>query len=282
MCWPTPANTPGWLPSTPVCWLIANVTEFKVEFTHSAVNSSEPDDGGNRRHCAELGKVMAPAILGNKGESMRKSPLFFAAAVLFASLSAHAQNTGNIRYKWYDGQGLMHFSDSLTTEAMKYGYDLVNDRGLVVQHVPRQLTPEERTAANKLAAEQAVKQRAAQEIANAEAQMLAAYPDEESYKLQQQQALDTIDQQIHTTQINLRSQEKALTDLLGRAAEMENAKTPVPKFLVDGIAQQRAVVTGQRNTLQHQQTLRTQTVQLQTKQLARYREIKAAQAQPAG
>jgi hypothetical protein len=214
---------------------------------------------------------------------MRKSPLFFAAAaVLLASLSARAQNTGNIRYKWYDGQGLMHFSDSLTTEAMKYGYDLVNDRGLVVQHVPRQLTPEERTAANKLAAEQAIKQRAAQEIANAEAQMMAAYPDEESYKLQQQQALDTIDQQIHTTQINLRSQEKALTDLLGRAAEMENAKTPVPKFLVDSIAQQRAVVTGQRNTLQHQQALRTQTVQLQAKQLARYREIKAAQAQPTG
>jgi hypothetical protein len=266
----------------PACWLIANATEFKVDFTHSAVNSSEPDDGGKPSHRTELGNSMTPAILGDKGESMRKSPLFFAAAVLLASLSAHAQNTGNIRYKWYDGQGLMHFSDSLTAEAMKYGYDLVNDRGLVVQHVPRQLTPEERTAANKLAAEQAARQRAAQEIANAEAQMLAAYPDEESYKLQQQQALDTIDQQIHTTQINLRSQEKALTDLLGRAAEMENAKTPVPKFLVDGIAQQRAVVTGQRNTLQHQQALRAQTVQLQAKQLARYREIKAAQAQSAG
>jgi hypothetical protein len=225
---------------------------------------------------------MAAAILENKGESMRKSLLVFVAVVLVASLSAHAQNTGNIRYKWYDGQGLMHFSDSLTTEAMKYGYDLVNDHGMVVQHVPRQLSAEERVAANKLAAEQAAKQRAAQDIANAETQMLAAYPDEESYKISQQQSLDTIDQQIHTTQINLRSQEKALTDLLGRAAEMENAKTPVPKFLVDSIAQQRGVVTTQRNTLQRQQALRAQTVQQQAKQLARYRELKAAQAQPAG
>ncbi|MEO8999688.1 MAG: DUF4124 domain-containing protein, partial [Rhodanobacter sp.] len=149
---------------------------------------------------------------------MRKLLPVFAAVVLIASLSAYAQNTGNIRYKWYDGQGLMHFSDSLTSEAMKYGYDLVNDHGLVVQHVPRQLSAEERAASNKLAAAQAVKQRAAQEIANAETQMLAAYPDEESYKISQQQSLDTIDQQIHTTQINLRSQEKALTDLLARAA----------------------------------------------------------------
>lgn len=222
---------------------------------------------------------MTMAILGNKGEFMRKSLLVFAVAMLVASLSAHAQNTGNIRYKWYDGQGLMHFSDSLTADAMKYGYDLVNDRGLVVQRVPRQLNAQERAAANKLATEQAAKQRAAQEIVNAETQMLAAYPDEASYKISQQQTLDTIDQQIHTTQINLRSQEKALTDLLGRAAEMENAKQPVPKYLADSIAQQRGVVTEQRNTLHRQQALRAQTVQLQTKQLVRYRELKAAQAQ---
>jgi len=164
---------------------------------------------------------------------------------------------------------------------MKYGYDLVNDQGLVIQHVPRQMTPAERDAANKLAAAQAIKQRAAQELANAEAQMLAAYPDEESYKISQQQELDSQDQQIHTTQINLRSQEKALTDLLARAADIERAKMPVPKYLTDSIAKQRDVVTGQRNTLQREQATRAQTVQEQVGKLARYRALKAAQAQPA-
>jgi hypothetical protein len=212
---------------------------------------------------------------------MRKPLLVFVAVMLVASFAAPAQNTGNIRYKWYDGQGLMHFSDSLTTEAMKYGYDLVNDRGLVVQRVPRQLNAQERAAANKLAQEQAAKQRAAQEIIDAETQMMTAYPDEESYRISQQQTLDTIDQQIHTTQINLRSQEKALTDLLGRAADLENAKQPVPKFLADSIAQQRSIVTDQRNTLQRQQTLRAKTVKDQAQQLARYREIKAAQEKAA-
>lgn len=212
---------------------------------------------------------------------MRNTLLIAAAVMLLASLSVRAQNSGNIRYKWHDAQGLMHFSDSLTAEAMKYGYDLVNDHGMVVQHVPRQLTAEERAAANKLAAEQAARQRAAQEQANADAQMLSAYPDEESYKISLQQVLDTIDQQIHTTQINLRSQEKALTDLLGRAADIENAKDAVPKSLADSIVQQRNVVAGQRTTLRRQQALREQTVQLQAKQRAHYRELKAAQAQPA-
>jgi hypothetical protein len=152
---------------------------------------------------------------------MRRPLLIIAAIVLCASASAYAQNTG-LRYKWHDGQGLVHFSDSLTTEAMKYGYELVNDRGLVVQRVSRQLNAQERAAANKLAAEQAAKDRAIQERANADAQMLSAYPDEESYQISLQQALDTYDQQINTTRINLRSQEKALTDLLGRAADIEN------------------------------------------------------------
>ncbi|OOG57958.1 DUF4124 domain-containing protein [Rhodanobacter sp. C03] len=214
---------------------------------------------------------------------MRKLLSAVAVAALLASLPVYAQkNTGGgFRYKWHDGQGLLHFSDSLSAEAMKYGYDLVNDQGVVIQHVSRQMTPEERVAANKLAAEQAAKQRAAQELANAEAQMLAAYPDEASYKISQQQELDTVDQQIHTTQINLHSQEKALTDLLTRAADLERAKEPVPKFLTDSIARQRDVVNGQRNVMQRQQATRAQTVQQQTKQLERYRELKAAQAQPA-
>jgi hypothetical protein len=215
---------------------------------------------------------------------MRKLLFVFTAAALFANVAAHAQapTTGSgIRYKWHDGQGKLHFSDSLNAEAMKYGFDAVNDQGMVIQHVPRQLTPDERAAANKLAAEQAAKQHVEQERHNAEAQMLEAYPDENSYKISQQQALDTLDQQIHTTQLNLKTQEKALTDLLGRAAEIERTQKTVPKFINDSIASQRAVVTGQQNTLQHQQARRTQMVQDQATQLARYRELKAAQANPA-
>ncbi|MEO6925893.1 MAG: DUF4124 domain-containing protein [Rhodanobacter sp.] len=211
---------------------------------------------------------------------MRKLLLILAAVALGASVAASAQDTSSVRYKWYDGQGLMHYSDSLTADAMKYGYDLVNDRGLIVRHVPRQLTAEERAAAAKVAAAEAVKQRAAQDVANAEAQMLNAYPDEESYKISQQQSLDTIDQQIHTTLINLRSQEKALTDLLARAAEIENSKKPVPKYLTDSIAAQRNTVTGLRNTQQRQQGLRMQTVQDQKKQLVRYRQLKLEQGTP--
>lgn len=228
-----------------------------------------------------LGSPRAPAILRDArgSQAIMKKPVLIILALLLGCgcAQAQAQNSGSVRYKWHDGQGLVHFSDGLSREAMKYGYDLVNDHGLVIQHVPRQLDAAERVAANKIAAAEAAKKRRAQDIANAEAQILAAYPDEESYRISQQQALDTIDQRIRTTRINLRSQEKALTDLLGRAADIERMKKPVPKFLADAIAKQRDVVTGQRNALRRQQAERVQTGKEQAGQLARYRELKAVQ-----
>ena len=211
---------------------------------------------------------------------MRK--FVYAAAIGMATvLSAHAQNTGNIRYKWHDAKGLPHYSDSLTAEAMKYGYDLVNDQGMVVRHVEKQLSPEERVAAQKVAAEQAARRQAEEARQRADLQMLNAYGDEASLKQAQQEELDTIDQQINTTRLNLRSQEKTLTDLLGRAAELERTKQPVPKYLVDSIAEQRNVVAGQRTTLERQQQRRDAAQAQAAQQLDHYRALKKAQQEQA-
>ncbi len=198
------------------------------------------------------------------------------AIMLAASQCAFAQDSSHIRYKWQDAQGLVHFSDSLSTDAMKFGYTLVNDQGVVIGRVARQLTTEERAAANKAAEKKAAEERAVRELANAEAQMLNAYPDEEAYRISQQQTLDTFDQQIHTTQLNLRSQEKALTDLLDRAADLERSKLPVPAYLSDSIAKQRNVVSGQRSSLARSRAERAKTVVIQRAQLTRYRELMSA------
>jgi hypothetical protein len=207
---------------------------------------------------------------------MRKF-VYIAAISMATVLSVHAQNTGTVRYKWRDAKGLPHYSDSLTAEAMKYGYDLVNDQGMVVRHVEKQLTPEERAAAQKAVAEQAAQRQAEEARQRADLQMLNAYGDEASLKQAQQEELDTIDQQINTTRLNLHSQEKTLTDLLGRAAELERTKQAVPKYLVDSIAEQRNVVAGQRAALERQQQHRDAAQTQAAQQLEHYRALKKAQ-----
>ena len=211
---------------------------------------------------------------------MHKTLSILTIVALLASTMVCAQQQGHgngMRYKWVDGKGLPHFSDSLSQDAIRYGYDVVNDQGMVVQHVQHQLSPEERAAAQKLATQQAAAQRAAQDRARADEQMLSAYPDEAAYKDALQQALANLDQQLHTSKLNLRSQEQALTELLGRAAEFEHNKQPLPKFLQDGIAKQRSVVSELQALLQRQQAQRAQAAQEQAQQLAHYRALRAAQ-----
>jgi len=153
---------------------------------------------------------------------MRLSIVLLAALGLTASVCSFAQSnvTEHNRYKWKDGQGNLHYDDSLPEAALKFGYDVVNKDGMVVKHVDRVRTPEEQ-AADKLAADKAAAaKKAAEEQSQHDQQILAAYPNEEDLARNQQGQIDSLDQEVHATQLSLDSQEKSLTDMLGRAADL--------------------------------------------------------------
>jgi hypothetical protein len=190
---------------------------------------------------------------------------------------AQQSSGGNVHYRWVDSSGLPHFSDSLTQDALKYGYDVIDSNGMVMNHVGRQLSPTERAEAQKQAVEAAAQQRALDERKRADMDLLNTYADEDALKAQQQQVLESLDEQMSTTRVNLHSQDAALTDLLNRAADNERAKEPVPKFLTDQIATQRNVVANERALLERQKTKRDATVQEQAQELQHYRDLKAAE-----
>lgn len=203
------------------------------------------------------------------------SALCFGTVVLAQS---NTTNNNNFRYKWKDSSGHSFFSDSLTPDAMKAGYDVVNSQGLTVRHVDRQLTPEEREAARKVADQQAAIQAAADQRKRDDAQLLNAYPNEAAFASAKQAELDNVEQATRTTRLNLQGQEKALADLLNRAGELERGKQPVPAYLNDRITEQRNTVAGLRATLQRQQAAKDAAQTNMDAQLKHYRELKAADA----
>ncbi|MGE7137892.1 DUF4124 domain-containing protein [Luteibacter sp. NPDC031894] len=211
---------------------------------------------------------------------MRAARYILAGAALCIGTVALAQhNTNNnnaYRYRWKDGSGQSYFSDSLTPEAMKAGYDVVNAHGLVVRHVDRQLTPEERTAAKKVAEQKEAAERARQQQQREDAQMLNAYPDEAAFAAAKNAEVENFEQAARTTRLNLQGQEKALADLLNRAGDLERAKQPVPKYLTDRITEQRNTVAALRGTLQRQQAAKEAARSNTDAQLRHYRELKAA------
>ena len=217
---------------------------------------------------------------------MRAARYILAGAVLCIGTAAFAQkNTNNnnaYRYRWKDPSGQSYFSDSLTSEAMKAGYDVVNAQGMVVRHVDRQLTPEERAAAKKIADQKAAAEQARQQKLRADAQMLNAYPTEADFTAAKHAELDNFEQAARTTRLNLQGQEKALADLLNRAGDLERAKQPVPKYLTDRITEQRNTVATLRATLQRQQDAKEAARVNTEAQLLHYRELKAADAAGTG
>ncbi|AND70526.1 hypothetical protein ATSB10_30720 [Dyella thiooxydans] len=206
---------------------------------------------------------------------MRKFLIVSAMLSVVVSTAAIAQQKGSaVQYRWHDAHGLLHYSDSLSADAMANGYDIVDSRGIVVRHVERQLTVEERAAAEKQAAIAAAKKQAEDEQRRNDDQMLAAYPNEPDLVSMQKDELNSIDQQISTTRKSLATQEQALADLLGRAGELERTKQPVPKYLSDRIATQRGVVGSQRALLERLQQSYVNTQLRQESQLSRYRALK--------
>jgi hypothetical protein len=186
-----------------------------------------------------------------------------------------AQTTAKVHYRWVDAGGQTHFSDSLTDDAVKYGYDVINNDGQVVTHVSRQMTSSERAAAQKQAEAQAAQESAIEARKRQDLNLLNTYPDEDALKEQQQEVLDSLDEQMTTTRVNLHTQDGALTDLLNRAADNERAKQAVPKSLIDQIAAQRNVVANERDLLYRQQANRAIVVQQQALDLQHYRDLKA-------
>jgi hypothetical protein len=202
-----------------------------------------------------------------------------ATALCFGTVALAQNNTtnnNNFRYKWKDASGHSFFSDSLTPEAMKSGYDVVNAQGVTVRHVDRQLTADEREAARKVAEQQAAVQAAADQRKRDDAQLLNAYPDEAAFSTAKQAELDNVEQAARTTRMNLQGQEKALADLLNRAGDLERSKQPVPPYLNDRITEQRNTVAGLRAALQRQQAAKDAAQVNMDAQLKHYRELKAA------
>jgi hypothetical protein len=189
--------------------------------------------------------------------------------------TAFAQNVTKVHYRWVDAGGLTHFSDSLTDDAVKYGYDVINNDGQVVTHVARQMSASERVAAQKQAEEQAAQASAIEQRKRDDLNLLNTYPDEESLKGEQQQVLDSLDEPMATTRVNLHSQDAELTDLLNRAADAERSKQAISKSLADQIIAQRNVVANERALLQRQQTNREIVVQQQAQDLQHYRDLRA-------
>lgn len=199
----------------------------------------------------------------------------FGIVVLLITANLAIAQSGHNHYKWRDGQGNLHYDDVLPDEAFKYGYDVVNGAGIVVKHVDRARTPEER-AADKAAADQAAAlQRTHDEQLRKDQQMLAAYPSEQDLQSAQREQLVVIDQTVEATQASLQNQEKSLSEMLAHAADLDRSGKPVPLTLQQQIDTLRISIEKQKAYIVGKNEEKASSARRFEAELAHYREAQA-------
>jgi hypothetical protein len=189
--------------------------------------------------------------------------------------TAQTQTGVHNRYKWKDAEGNLHYDDALPTEALKFGYDVVNAQGIVVKRVERARTTEEQKADEAATAQKAAQNRAAEEQATRDQQVLAAYPNERELISSQQAQLDMLDQNILATELSLQSQEKSLTENLSHAAELDRNGKPVPATLQSQIEALRQNIERQKAYIIGKQKEKADSVNKFEAELTHYREVRA-------
>lgn len=206
---------------------------------------------------------------------MRPLLTIIALVLLGAAFGAQAgshDKTATYHYRWVDAAGLPHYSDSLSVKALQFGYDVLGPRGRVVRHVPRTLASDD--GAKTIPA---TPRRTAAEQHRQDRQLLMAYPTEAGFKAAQQARIDQIHQYMHTTRLNLDSQEHNLAQLLGNAADFSRQGKAVPHALSKRITKQRHTVNTQRQQLKRQQAKLAEARQQVAAKLAHYHALLARQ-----
>jgi hypothetical protein len=211
-----------------------------------------------------------------------RSTRAISAVILFVGMvlaGAAAAGRSHTQFRWVDGGKVPHYSDTLTMDALQYGYDVLNDRGIVVKHIDRQRTPEELFAEEAAAAEAANARREAEAQAQSERRMLAAYPTEKDFIAARQAQLDSIDQNVRAANNSLGVQEKSLSDALEHASSFEHSGKRVPDSAKKQIETLRKSAEALHAYVERRQREKAeQTAKFQT-DLAHYREARSRRGQ---
>lgn len=205
-------------------------------------------------------------------------------ALLLGSGIADAQTAPSKKlYRWVDKNGKVQFSDTLPPEAVDQARTEINsESGMATASLDRALTPEERAAQEKLRAEHAAAEMAAEQQRKTEEAMLSSFRTEDDLKKSYAERASMLQQNLDAIEAGIGSQRASLASLLAEAAEAELAGRPVNHKQATSIVELHTEMTKQQQMLVLKQG---ELVELDHKLavlVERFRELKKAKPGQAG
>jgi hypothetical protein len=201
---------------------------------------------------------------------MKPHIVLFALAASLAHATVVHSAEGTIR-KWVDANGVTHYGDAPPPEAIRNGSAVLNEQGVVVRNIPRQLTSEEAAAARRQQEEEA--RRRAQDSF-----LINTYTKVGDIERLRDDQLALIDSQIELARGSVTSNEQRLEALKKRMGNFRPYSTSEnARRLPDPLAAEVVQTLGERRSLQDTlaglETRRTETRGKFDADIARYQQL---------
>ncbi|MCH8142445.1 MAG: hypothetical protein IH908_12705 [Proteobacteria bacterium] len=138
-------------------------------------------------------------------------------------------------YRYINAEGLEEISHTIPNDRVALGYDVLDANMRLVEHVARQLSPEEIVTRNRQQREEAV-------CLASQKRVRALYESEEDITQAEEQALDSLTNRITNAQASLaqlRNQHRALEE---EAARMDRAGQSLTSIVLGNIDRAKAQI----------------------------------------
>lgn len=157
-------------------------------------------------------------------------PSRLGALAIFSLLSVAAMPAGAATYRWVDGNGRVHYTDTLPPQQAGMGHQELDKQGRVVKDVERT----RRTAEERRQAEEARQRAEAQRQRELEQErrdraLLTSYTSEEEIDLVRDRALELERLQLDSLQAQMNDASEKLTYANGEIRKYSGAGKPVPR-----------------------------------------------------
>ena len=171
--------------------------------------------------------------------------------LLAVLLSAGAAQAG--MYRWVDGNGRVHYSDTLPSTYQKSGAAEMSKHGMVIK---RTQSEAERRAEGVQLEEERLAEQARQQQAKLDRALTQTYTTEAEIDLARDRALEHHNLAIKGTQLRAKTVAKNLAELKERAGRLIKAGRPIPPNLKEQLDQvDKESLELRRSVLSHEEAL---------------------------
>ncbi|MDC1527810.1 hypothetical protein N8600_01960 [Gammaproteobacteria bacterium] len=165
-------------------------------------------------------------------------------SLLMSALVISQADAANL-YKYKDDQGREITGSRVPAEYVKNGYQVLNERGQVIEVVQRTLTTEERAAQSEQLEQKRLVEQAALRQEEEDRMLLRLYRSPEEVVRRRDSTIEQLEAQMIVLNSLLKDAEEKLAELEQRVVNNENAGNEIPANLIAQVED----ATNERNRL---------------------------------